>query len=85
MKPLSTDGFLLTILSSVRYIQKWLKPGMKLIDVCEHLEGVARTLVEEKGLEAGRWRGEVGGAGKCVVRWEGWVSGTVSWEGLVGV
>eukprot|EP00731_Ephydatia_muelleri_P010088 Em0005g674a len=36
-----------------KYIQKWLKPGMKLIDVCEHLEGVARTLVEEKGLEAG--------------------------------
>ena len=54
MKSLSTYGFLLTILSSVRYIQKWLKPGMKLIDVCEHLEGVARTLVEEKGLEAGR-------------------------------
>ena len=36
-----------------KYIQKWLKPGMKLIDICEHLEGVARTLVEEKGLEAG--------------------------------
>ena len=46
-----------------QHIQRWLQPGMKLIDVCEHLEDTARTLVEASGLEAGecmRGRGKRG-------------------------
>ena len=38
-----------------QHIQRWLKPGMKMIDICEHLEGVARQLVEENGLKSGGW------------------------------
>ena len=34
-------------------MQHYIKPGMKLIDVCEHLEDTARKLVGEKGMEAG--------------------------------
>ena len=41
-----------------QHIQRWLKPGMKLIDVCEHLEQTARTLVAENGLQSGTvWNG----------------------------
>ncbi|CAI8006768.1 Methionine aminopeptidase 2, partial [Geodia barretti] len=36
-----------------QHIQRWLKPGMKLIDVCEHLEQTARTLISENGLQSG--------------------------------
>jgi len=36
-----------------RYIADWVKPGMKLIDVCETLENSVRQLIEERGLEAG--------------------------------
>ena len=36
-----------------KHIQRWLRPGMKLIDVCEHLEDTARKLVEENGLKSG--------------------------------
>eukprot|EP00096_Caligus_rogercresseyi_P001235 TRINITY_DN1196_c0_g1_i1.p1 TRINITY_DN1196_c0_g1~~TRINITY_DN1196_c0_g1_i1.p1 ORF type:complete len:438 (-),score=107.44 TRINITY_DN1196_c0_g1_i1:1051-2319(-) len=36
-----------------QYIQSWVKPGMKLIDICETLESTARKLIDEKGLEAG--------------------------------
>jgi|TARA_B110000967_G_scaffold206463_2_gene253272 methionyl aminopeptidase len=35
------------------YIDGWVKPGMKLIDVCETLENSVRTLIEARGLEAG--------------------------------
>ncbi len=35
-------------------MQNWIKPGVKLIDMCEHLEATVRTLIEEKGLEAGQ-------------------------------
>ena len=34
------------------YIDGWVKPGMKLIDVCETLENSVRTLIEARGLEA---------------------------------
>lgn len=34
-------------------MQNWIKPGVKLIDMCEHLEAIVRTLVEEDGLNAG--------------------------------
>lgn len=37
-------------------MQNCIKPGVKLIDMCEQLEEIARTLVEANGLEAGRWR-----------------------------
>lgn len=36
-----------------QYIQKWIKPGMTMIDICEELENTARKLISEKGLEAG--------------------------------
>ena len=36
-----------------KYIDGWVKPGMKLIDVCETLENSVRALIEERGLEAG--------------------------------
>ena len=36
-----------------KYIDNWVKPGMKLIDVCETLEDSVRRLIEARGLEAG--------------------------------
>lgn len=36
-----------------KYIQEWVKPGMKLIDVCETLEDSVRKLLNAKGLECG--------------------------------
>ena len=36
-----------------QYIQGWVKPGMKMIDICEELEKTARMLIAENGLEAG--------------------------------
>jgi len=30
-----------------------IKPGMPMIEICETLEGIARKLIGEKGLEAG--------------------------------
>ena len=36
-----------------KYIDNWVKPGMKLIDVCETLENSVRQLIEARGLEAG--------------------------------
>uniref|UniRef100_A0A2M3Z041 Methionine aminopeptidase 2 n=1 Tax=Anopheles braziliensis TaxID=58242 RepID=A0A2M3Z041_9DIPT len=36
-----------------QYMQKWIKPGMTMIEICEELEGTARRLIGEKGLEAG--------------------------------
>lgn len=36
-----------------QYIQRWVKPGMKMIDICEELESTARKLINENGLEAG--------------------------------
>ena len=37
-----------------KHIQKFIKPGMRLIDVCERIENTARKLVGECGLEAGK-------------------------------
>ena len=34
-----------------KYISDWVKPGMKLIDVCETLENSVRQLIEERGME----------------------------------
>ncbi len=35
------------------YAQSFIKPGIKLVDMCEQLEECNRRLVEEKGLECG--------------------------------
>jgi methionyl aminopeptidase len=36
-----------------QYVQKWVKPGMKMIDICEELEKTSRKLINENGLKAG--------------------------------
>lgn len=36
-----------------QYMQKWIKPGMTMIEICEELESTARRLIGENGLEAG--------------------------------
>lgn len=36
-----------------QYIQKWVKPGMTMIEICEELENTARRLIGENGLQAG--------------------------------
>uniref|UniRef100_A0A0K8TSP2 Methionine aminopeptidase 2 n=1 Tax=Tabanus bromius TaxID=304241 RepID=A0A0K8TSP2_TABBR len=36
-----------------QYMQKWIKPGMTMIEICEELEKTARKLIGENGLEAG--------------------------------
>lgn len=36
-----------------QHIQKWVKPGMTMIEICEELENTARKLIAENGLEAG--------------------------------
>ncbi|KAJ3089601.1 Methionine aminopeptidase 2 [Quaeritorhiza haematococci] len=35
------------------YARKVIKPGMSMIEICETIENGTRTLIEEKGLEAG--------------------------------
>ncbi|XP_053672538.1 uncharacterized protein LOC128722879 [Anopheles nili] len=36
-----------------QYMQKWIKPGMTMIEICEELENTARRLIGEQGLDAG--------------------------------
>jgi len=36
-----------------QHIQRWAKPGMKMIDICNELESTARKLINENGLKAG--------------------------------
>ena len=36
-----------------QHIQSWVKPGMKMIDICEELEKTARIMINQNGLEAG--------------------------------
>ncbi|XP_019879078.1 methionine aminopeptidase 2 isoform X1 [Aethina tumida] len=36
-----------------KHIQKWVKPGMTMIEICEELENTARKLIAENGLKAG--------------------------------
>ncbi|KAG9509277.1 Methionine aminopeptidase 2, partial [Fragariocoptes setiger] len=36
-----------------KYMKNYIKPGMTMIHICETLEGIARKLVKENGLEAG--------------------------------
>uniref|UniRef100_A0AC35TY01 Methionine aminopeptidase 2 n=1 Tax=Rhabditophanes sp. KR3021 TaxID=114890 RepID=A0AC35TY01_9BILA len=35
------------------YVKSWIKPGMKMQDICERLEAHSRQMISEKGLEAG--------------------------------
>jgi methionyl aminopeptidase len=36
-----------------KHVQKTVKPGMSMIEICEMVENGTRTLIEENGLEAG--------------------------------
>ncbi|XP_073824112.1 methionyl aminopeptidase und [Musca autumnalis] len=36
-----------------QYMQRYIKPGMSMIQICEELENTARRLIGENGLEAG--------------------------------
>jgi len=36
-----------------QYMQKFIKPGMTMIEICEELEKTARSLIKENGLQAG--------------------------------
>ncbi|KAF5292437.1 hypothetical protein FQA39_LY13984 [Lamprigera yunnana] len=36
-----------------QYMQRWIKPGMTMIQICEELENTARKLIKENGLQAG--------------------------------
>lgn len=36
-----------------KHIQKWVRPGMTMIEICEELENTARKLINENGLQAG--------------------------------
>jgi methionyl aminopeptidase len=36
-----------------QYMQGWVKPGMKMIDICEELESRSRLLIEAEGLKQG--------------------------------
>lgn len=36
-----------------KYMQKFIKPGMTMIEICEELEKTARCLIKENGLTAG--------------------------------
>ena len=35
------------------YAQSFIKPGIKLVDMCEQIEECNRRLVQEKGLQVG--------------------------------
>lgn len=36
-----------------QHIQRWIKPGMTMIEICEELENTARKLIVENGLKSG--------------------------------
>jgi len=36
-----------------KYIKSWIKPGMKMFDICERLEAHSRRMIGEDGLKAG--------------------------------
>ena len=36
-----------------RHIRNYMKPGMTMIEICEELEKTSRTMIKERGLEAG--------------------------------
>jgi len=36
-----------------QFMQKWIKPGMTMIEICEKLESTARSLIVDNGLKSG--------------------------------
>jgi len=36
-----------------KYVKSWIKPGIKMIDICERLEACSRQMIRENGLDAG--------------------------------
>jgi methionyl aminopeptidase len=36
-----------------KYVQSWIKPGMKMFDIAQKLEACSRQMIKENGLEAG--------------------------------
>ncbi|KAF0313219.1 Methionine aminopeptidase 2 [Amphibalanus amphitrite] len=36
-----------------QYMQKWIKPGMTMIEICEKLESIGRATIVENGLKSG--------------------------------
>nr|CAD2181619.1 unnamed protein product [Meloidogyne enterolobii] len=36
-----------------KYVKSWIKPGMKLFDICERLEAHSRRMINENGLASG--------------------------------
>ena len=36
-----------------KWVMSWIKPGMKMIDICEKLEDCSRKMIKENGLSAG--------------------------------
>lgn len=36
-----------------KYVQSWIKPGMKMFDIAEGLEATSRKMINEHGLDAG--------------------------------
>ncbi|CAD5218852.1 unnamed protein product [Bursaphelenchus okinawaensis] len=36
-----------------KWVKSWVKPGMKMIDICERLEAHSRHMISEAGLDAG--------------------------------
>lgn len=36
-----------------KHAQRWIKPGMKLMDICNEIENTNRKLIEANGLETG--------------------------------
>nr|CAD2133286.1 unnamed protein product [Meloidogyne enterolobii] len=36
-----------------KYVKSWIKPGMKLFDICERLEAHSRRMINENGLSSG--------------------------------
>ena len=46
-------------------MQHYIKPGVKLIDMCEHLEATVRALVEADGLNAGTLSRNHSAVGTC--------------------
>jgi len=43
-----------------QYMQRYIKPGMTMIQICEELENTARRLIGENGRSAGKEEGEQG-------------------------
>ena len=41
------------VLQTRQYMQRYIKPGMTMLQICEELEFRSRTLIAENGLQSG--------------------------------